>query len=119
MADSRLVFSTNPDDNRRCATCGELVSECTCRAPASTDPAGFTAKIRIEKAGRGGKTVTVIDELPANADYLKELARKLKTGCGCGGTHAIAAGRGVIEIQGDNRPRIRELLQKEGVRFKG
>ena len=72
-----------------------------------------------QKAGRGGKTVTVVDDLPANADYLKDLARKLKTGCGCGGTHAMASGRGTIEIQGDQRPRVREILQKEGMRFKG
>ncbi len=116
---TRLVFSTNPDDNRRCDACGELVSECTCKAAASTDPAAFTAKIRIETAGRGGKTVTVIDELPPNAEYLKDLARKLKTGCGCGGTHEIVSGRGVVEIQGDKRPRVREILQKNGVRFKG
>lgn len=116
---SRLVFSTNPDDNRRCPACGELLSECTCRPAASTEAGTFTAKIRIETAGRGGKTVTVIDELPANVEYLKDLARKLKTGCGCGGTHAIASGRGRIEIQGDNRPRVREILQKAGVRFKG
>jgi len=115
----KLVFSTNPSVNRRCEGCGELVSECTCQPSASTDPATFTARIRIETAGRGGKTVTVIDDLPANADYVKTLARKLKTGCGCGGTHAIASGRGTIEIQGDKRSRVREMLQKEGVKVRG
>jgi translation initiation factor 1 len=118
MAD-RLVFSTDPSVNRRCDGCGELVSECICQAPAAVGPATFTAKIRIETAGRGGKTVTVIDALPANADYLRTLARKLKTACGCGGTHTMAPGRGTIEIQGDMRPRVREILLKEGVRFKG
>lgn len=118
MAADRLVYSTNPGENQRCATCGELVSQCTC--PREEKVAGqVTGVLRIEKAGRGGKTVTVIDQLPANEAFLADLARKLKNACGSGGTHLIDGRMGRVEIQGDKRERIRDLLRKEGIRCKG
>jgi translation initiation factor 1 len=69
----------------------------------------------MEKKGRGGKTVTVVDGLPDNAAFLKELAQELKRACGTGG----APGDGVVELQGDLRDRVRELLQKKGFVVKG
>jgi translation initiation factor 1 len=78
-------------------------------------PEKVIAKLRIEKAGRGGKTVTVIDGLPDNADFVDALARELKRACGTGGT----AGRGVVELQGDRREVVRELLSKRGFTVKG
>ena len=79
----------------------------------------FTASIRIEKAGRGGKTVTVIDRLPPSQAYLDKLARTLKNRCGSGGTFSIGSTGGVIEIQGDKRELIRKILTESGVPFKG
>jgi translation initiation factor 1 len=69
----------------------------------------------MEKKGRGGKMVTVVDGLPNNADFLKELSQELKRACGTGG----AAGEGFVELQGDLRDRVRELLTKKGYVVRG
>lgn len=61
-----------------------------------------TVKLSRETAGRKGKGVTVVSELPLNEEQLKELATRLKNTCGTGGT----AKDGRIEIQGDHRDRI-------------
>ena len=55
------------------------------------DPARIVAKLRMEKKGRGGKTVTVVYGLPNNAAFLKELCSELKRACGTGG--AVDDGR--------------------------
>lgn len=77
------------------------------------------AKLRLETAGRNGKSVSVIAELPASAGFLEKLAKQLKSRCGAGGTHRIENGKGVIEIQGDKREIIRKILQQENINFKG
>jgi translation initiation factor 1 len=79
----------------------------------------FIAVLRIEKQGRGGKTVTVIDRLPKNESYLKNLTTILKKKCGSGGTYLMDGKDGVIEIQGDKRELIKATLEKEGIKTKG
>ena len=78
-------------------------------------PDRVTAKIRIEKAGRGGKTVTVVYDLPRNRTFLKELCKELRTACGSGGK----AGENTVEVQGDHRDRLRSLLRNRGWLVKG
>ena len=73
-----------------------------------------TVKLSRETAGRRGKGVTVVSELPLTADQLKELATKLKNACGTGGT----AKDGRIEIQGDHRDRLAVELEKLGYKVK-
>jgi len=73
------------------------------------------ARLRIEKAGRRGKTVTVVYGLPRNAAFLKDLGSELKRLCGSGGT----VGADQVEIQGDHRERIREALRARGWTVKG
>jgi predicted translation initiation factor SUI1 len=73
-----------------------------------------TAKVSRETAGRRGKGVTVVSELPLTGDQLKELATKLKNACGTGGT----AKDGRIEIQGDLRDRVAAELEKLGYKVK-
>ena len=117
--DTVLVYSTDPADNRKCPQCKRLLPECTC-AHNPAEPAGsMTVVLRIEKSGRQGKTVTVIDRLPRNENYLKDLAKKLKTKCGCGGTYMLKNDGGLIEIQGDQREILPPLLAREGIRCKG
>ena len=64
----------------------------------------------MEKKGRGGKTVTVVYGLPQNAEFLKELSQELKRACGTGGTVV----EGGVELQGDLRPRVRDVLAQRG-----
>jgi translation initiation factor 1 len=78
-------------------------------------PAKIVAKLRVEKSGRGGKTVTVVYDLPNNQPFLRELASELKRTCGAGG----AVTENAVEIQGDLRDRIRAALQKKGWTVKG
>jgi translation initiation factor 1 len=78
-------------------------------------PDRITVRIRIEKAGRKGKTVTVVESLPRNPAFLKDLAGELKRSCGSGGK----AGATHIEIQGDHREKIRADLRARGWIVKG
>ena len=69
----------------------------------------------MEKKGRSGKTVTVVYGLPQNAEFLKELSQELKRACGTGGTVV----EGGVELQGDLRPRVRDVLAQRGYIVKG
>ena len=73
----------------------------------------------MEKAKRGGKTVTVLRSLPKIDSFVKKLAKELKNACGTGGTSGIEEEEGYVEIQGDQRDRIREILMKKGYQVKG
>src|SRR5690349_24833917 len=111
---NRLVYSSAA--GRVCPTCGQPERGCRCgEQPGEKVPDRPVAKLRMEKAGRGGKTVTVVFGLPRNAAFLKELAQDLKRTCGTGGT----AGDGTVELQGDLRDRVRAALQKKGFAVKG
>ncbi len=116
---SRLVYSTDPALNKQCPKCKELLSECTCPKEPELKTYKFVAYLRIEKAGRGGKIVTVIDELPKVEHFLKELCSEIKKKCGTGGTYLMDRKEGVIEIQGDKKERIREILTAKGIKTKG
>lgn len=118
--ESRLVYSTDPELNKKCLKCKEVVSECICRVDEPIlKGARFAAVLRIEKSGRAGKTVTVIDQLPKNELFLKGLTTMLKKKCGAGGTYRLDGKEGLIEIQGDKRELARAALEKEGIRCKG
>lgn len=78
-------------------------------------PGRVTCLLRLEKKGRGGKSVTVVGGLPRNQPFLRVLAGELKQGCGTGGTVAD----GAVEIQGDQRERLRLLLMAKGWVVKG
>jgi predicted translation initiation factor SUI1 len=73
-----------------------------------------TVKVGRETAGRRGKGVTTIFDVPVDENGLKELAAKVKHRCGTGGT--VKDGR--IEIQGDQRERIVAELEKLGYKVK-
>ena len=115
----RLVYSSDPELNKKCPKCKEVVSECTCEKEVDPKSYKFVAVLRIEKQGRGGKTVTVIDRLPKNEIFLKDLTTKLKKRCGSGGTYLMDGKDGVIEIQGEKKDIIKEVLTKEGISSKG
>jgi translation initiation factor 1 len=116
MGDRRIVYSTGV--GRVCAGCGWPVKDCKCSSKRTVEesvPGRVVAKLRLEKKGRGGKTVTVVYDLPNNSGFLKELAQELKRACGTGG----AVSENAIELQGDLRDRVREFLVKKGWEVKG
>ena len=112
----RLVYSTGV--GRICPGCGWPERDCKCSkhtAPEQPVPARPVAKLRVEKKGRGGKTVTVVYDLPRNSAFLRDLGQELKRSCGTGG----AIGEDTIELQGDLRDRVRDFLSKRGFIVKG
>jgi translation initiation factor 1 len=77
--------------------------------PAPKPPA--RAVVRMERKGRGGKEVTVVDKLGLAADELERWCRELKQALGCGG----AVDGDLIVLQGDLRTRIAPVLEGKGV----
>jgi translation initiation factor 1 len=98
--DSRIVYSTTDGDLRKARDPGlkERRSD------------GNRVKVRREVAGRRGKAVTTVSGVPVDDAGLKELAGKLKKRCGVGGS----VRDGVIELQGDHRDVVVEILTGEG-----
>ncbi len=80
------------------------------RAPEPKGPA--RAVVRLERKGRGGKEVTVVEQLGLAAGPLEEWLQALKSGLGCGGSLEGDA----IVLQGDQRKRLPRLLEQRGVR---
>lgn len=112
MSDYELVYSDDPNFKKRCPKCGKF--PCACPKSSDLRPSDHTLKLRLEKNGRGGKTVTVIFELPANEAYFKDLEKKLKALCGSGGAYKNS----MIDIQGDHREKIKSFLEKLGFKVK-
>ena len=66
-----------------------------------------------QKAGRGGKTVTVVTNFIGIGLPEKErLAKQMQKACGAGGT----VKDGQIEIQGDKREEVARILTEAGFR---
>lgn len=117
---AKLVYSSDPAQNEKCPKCKEIKAACTCVAPdAPGKTYKFVAVLRLEKQGRGGKTVTVIDRLPKQELFLRELCTELKKKCGTGGTYITTGQDGVIEIQGDQREKIRAVFAGKNIQVKG
>jgi translation initiation factor 1 len=80
------------------------------REPDRAPAAGGRVKVRRETAGRRGKAVTTISDVPLDDAGLRELAGRLKKRCGVGGSSK----GGVIELQGDHRDAAAEMLRADG-----
>jgi translation initiation factor 1 len=70
------------------------------------------AVVRMERKGRGGKEVTVVEQLGLPAAELEKWLKALKGGLGCGGT----VEEDTLVLQGDQRERLPALLEARGVR---
>lgn len=77
-------------------------------------PEDHKLTLKRERKGRGGKTVTVISGFQLTPKSLTALAKRLKAACGTGGT----AKQDTIEIQGDHRPKLAELLTQLGYPYR-
>lgn len=102
------VYST--ESGRLCPDCGQKADACECRARnrEATKPTG-KIRIRLEKKGRKGKGVTVIEAIPLAEPELQALAKALRQHCGVGGT----AKPGIIELQGDQRDKATAYLKSQ------
>ncbi|HMG20243.1 MAG TPA: translation initiation factor [Kofleriaceae bacterium] len=81
-------------------------------APAAIAPRGpARAVVRMERKGRGGKEVTVVDKLGLRPAELEAWCRDLKHALGCGG----AVDGELIVLQGDLRSRVPAVLTARGV----
>jgi translation initiation factor 1 len=98
--DARVVWSSSDGDLRRA------------RDPQTKArvAAGGRVKVRRETSGRRGKAVTTVSDVPLGDDGLRELAGRLKKRCGVGGS----VKEGVIELQGDHRDAVAEVLRAAG-----
>jgi translation initiation factor 1 len=103
---ARLLGGGTRPEEPAPAAAGKEVSE-PARRP-------LLAKVGRETAGRRGKGVTTVFDLPLDESGLRELAGTLKQRCGTGGT--VKGGR--IEIQGDQRERIAAELGRLGYKVK-
>lgn len=101
---SRLVYST---DN------GRIKAEPDSSSPKANNSDG-TIRIHRETKGRKGKGVSLIKGLDLTEDNLKNLAKKLKQKLGVGGS----VKSGIIEIQTDDRAKLKVLLDAEGFNSK-
>lgn len=103
MKDSRLVYSTDigrvsEKENKQ-------------RTPPKGDG---IVRIRKETKGRKGKGMSVIEGLDIDDKALKTLCSELKKKCGCGGSVKGFT----IEIQGDDRDKIKIILESKGYTVK-
>lgn len=70
------------------------------------------AVVRMERAGRNGKEVTVIEQLELPVEQRDTWLKELKASLGCGGTIEGVA----LVLQGDHRERCAKWLTKKGVK---
>ena len=78
-------------------------------------PAKNRGRVDLKRttAGRGGKTVTIVTGFTGIGLPEKEsLCKKMRGACGCGGT----VKDGDIEIQGDQREKMAQILTEAGFR---
>ncbi|WP_337261916.1 MULTISPECIES: stress response translation initiation inhibitor YciH [unclassified Serratia (in: enterobacteria)] len=99
---SRLVYSTDS---------GRIKQEEVKPQRAKGDG---IVRIQRQTSGRKGKGVCLISGIDLDDAALDKLAAELKKKCGCGG----AVKDGVIEIQGDKRDLLKQLLEAKGMKVK-
>jgi translation initiation factor 1 len=80
-------------------------------ASAPPGPKVARAVVRMERKGRGGKEVTVVEKLGLVEKELETWCRELKQALGCGG----AVDGDMIVLQGDLRTRVPAVLTAKGV----
>ena len=116
---SRLVYSTDGTDGGRIRPPEPPRTRPPAKGPRNASkqppvPDDGYVRLRREKSGRGGKTVTTITGLPGGEADLEAMLKALKQLCGAGGSREGTT----LEIQGDHRDRIQARLEALGHRVK-
>ncbi len=88
---SRLVYSTDKTVIEKQKPSGSDL-------PATGGPSKSRTIVRLDRKGRGGKSVTVIEGLQLSTKESEKLVKQLKTKLGAGGTVKDDS----LEIQGDH-----------------
>jgi len=110
-----LVWSSEQGDLRKKEPAARAGSPGPALAVSkSLPPAQQNVIVGRESKGRGGKAVTLVKNLALTPDDLSSLAKSLRQACGSGGTLKD----GVIEIQGDQREKIAQILRGLGYKVK-
>ena len=112
MPKDKTVWSSEQGDLRKKKNL--TPSPSPSRRGESQPPGQQTVYLHRESSGRGGKPVSLVKNLILSEEDLKALAKKLKQECGTGGTIKD----GVIEIQGEQRQRIADILQRLGFKVR-
>lgn len=112
MNNSTPVYSDQ--FGRLCPDCSQPLKNCQCRKQTAGNKGDGIVRIQRQTKGRKGKGVTLITGLDLEPQQLKELAKELKQRCGTGGTIKD----GIVEIQGDHRDLLMDLLQQRGWKVK-
>ena len=102
---SRVVYSTDP---------GFVFREDIPEEAQTLPPSQQTLYLSLDKKQRKGKKVTLVQGFVGTEADLKSLGKKLKSACGSGGS----VKEGEILIQGDFRPKVKTLLEKDGYQVK-
>lgn len=106
------VYST--EWGRICPNCGKPVDNCTCALKKPTPAGDGIARVSRETKGRKGKGVTLVTGLMLDDAELKILLAEIKKKCGAGGSLK----ENVLEIQGEHRDSIVDLLKSKGFQVK-
>ena len=106
---SSLVYSSERGEVQ-CPQCHKVARRCNCSEKQSQKSNIGPIQVRREVAGRKGKPVITLRNVPLSEKELKALASYLKQKCGTGGS----CKSGTIEIQGDHREIILQENKKKG-----
>ena len=96
-----FVYSTDPNFR--------FEEEAREQAP-TLPPAQQPLRVRLDTKNRGGKAVTLVQLFVGTDEDLEDLGKKIKNFCGTGG----AVKDGEVIIQGDQRDKVMQFLQKNG-----
>jgi translation initiation factor 1 len=96
-----LVYSTDPDFK---------IEENSFEEQETLPTAQQQLKIKLDTKQRAGKAVTLVIGFAGRLIDMEELGKKLKSFCGTGGS----VKDGEIIVQGDNRDKVLQWLQKNG-----
>jgi translation initiation factor 1 len=103
MSESRLVYSTSSGSHKK---------ESDKAADGWIKSVGPT-KMRLETKQRGGKSVTVLFNLPLEQLEAKEILKSMQSAFGCGG----AMKDNTLELRGDVRQKVEAFFAKRNLKI--